>query len=294
MCLGVERSIIEVLLQENSALSYRCCRCRVSPGRLGSSQDGGGLTQVLSIIGGLVSEVRKLTEKFSEGHGVRESSNDDLSISDQGRHPAPVRSSDIMAEVRELYEQDKRKRSVILRGVGNASCEEVKDIFSRVCTFLGVGNVELEDLTRAAPSVWRGKVLDVSKRTDLLSKAKNLKASSEFSRIYIQRDLTYRQRREVIAKRASFRQGTGANAVELGGSEGAAMAHEAPQPPPGVRRGAARGRGSTPSRAPRGRGDSVRGMASQRVLRSTVGGSDDIATLGGGDSSVGRGEGHDA
>ena len=68
LCLGVERSIIEVLLQVNGPLSYKCCRCRGNSAGRGNSQDGGGLSQLLNIVGGLVAAVRNLTPEFSSGH----------------------------------------------------------------------------------------------------------------------------------------------------------------------------------------------------------------------------------
>ena len=39
LCLRLDGSIIDVLLQDGSALSYRCCRC--NPGGTNNSRDGG-------------------------------------------------------------------------------------------------------------------------------------------------------------------------------------------------------------------------------------------------------------
>ena len=61
LCLGVDRSIIiDVLLQDGSALSYRCFRCWGNPGRTNNFQDRRMVSRVMSIIGNLVSEGRKL------------------------------------------------------------------------------------------------------------------------------------------------------------------------------------------------------------------------------------------
>ena len=195
-----------------------------------------------------------------------------------------------MEEVRELYERDKRKCSIIIRGVGGVSCDEVREIFGRICTFLGVENIELLDLTQAAPSVWRGKVTNVSKRVELLSKAKNLKSSSEFSRIYIQRDLTYRQRRAIMAKRASFGRGTGANAVELGGEGNRTNVSHTPQLSVGRRDSLPNANivSNGPSRSGEGSNSSAR---SSRVPGGSAGGQGDPSALSGGELDAGRGRG---
>ena len=214
LCLGVNQSIIDVLLQDESAVSYRCCRCRGKPGRTSSSQDNGVVSQMMGIIGSLVAEVRKLADTVA---CIRRGDGGDLPPPEVSRNrPVPLVGNTVMSEVREVYEREKRKSCIIIRGVGDASAKEVLTIFQQICEFLDVGDIHLQEVTRVAPSVWRGKVLNAEKRLGLLSEARHLKNSPDFFNIYVQRDLTYRQRMDVIAKRAQrSNRGTGANATTV-------------------------------------------------------------------------------
>ena len=63
-----------------------------------------------------------------------------------------------------------------------------------MCQFLRVGVVTLEDMVRVAPGVFRAVVKENQLRFTLLSHARELRGSSQFSKMYIQKDLTYRQR----------------------------------------------------------------------------------------------------
>ena len=70
-CLGVSQSVLNVLLgTESSAIRYLCCVCRDrdnSP--LPSGQGTGGQTatlQILTMIGSLVADVKKLSEKVEQ------------------------------------------------------------------------------------------------------------------------------------------------------------------------------------------------------------------------------------
>ena len=57
-CLGVNHTVIEVLLVDNSAISYNCCVCRSS-----SNNINGSMGQVMGIISSLVSDMRKVMAK---------------------------------------------------------------------------------------------------------------------------------------------------------------------------------------------------------------------------------------
>ena len=53
----------------------------------------------------------------------------------------------------------------------------------------------------ADKGLFHAKVLDSDARRKLLDSAKNLKNSAQFSTVYINKDLTYRQRQTLIARR---------------------------------------------------------------------------------------------
>ena len=82
------------------------------------------------------------------------------------------------------------------------------------CSYLAVGNIQISDLAKLSPSVWSGKVLDTPSRLKLLSETKRLRSSNVFKDIYIQRNLTYRQRRDLLARKARGNNpGSGINGI---------------------------------------------------------------------------------
>ena len=178
LCLGVGQSVIDVLLGENScAVKYVCCGCRAG-GVKSDSSGNGNFDQVLNIIGGLVSDMRKLTESVSKLQGGINSDNvrvvDSSGSSEQN---AGVDRNVVMLEVREMYEREKRKSSIILRGIGNVTVQQASGIFRDMCQYLGLGNTSLIDIVKVAPSIYRGKILDNEVRFRLLAEARKLRNS---------------------------------------------------------------------------------------------------------------------
>ena len=74
--------------------------------------------------------------------------------------------------------------------------------------------MQLTGIVRMGGGLFRGKISDKETRMELFSVTNRLKGSQEFSSIFVQRDLTYIQRQEVIAKRRSR------GGIRLGRSEG--------------------------------------------------------------------------
>ena len=70
-----------------------------------------------------------------------------------------------------------------------------------ICEYLNVGTVELCDIVRINEVLFRAKILNRESKLKLLSEVKKLKNSERYSSIYIQKDLTYEQRRVLLEKR---------------------------------------------------------------------------------------------
>ena len=180
--------------------------------------------------------------------------------------------NEILSQVRELREREKRADSVVLRGLGNISLEEVKTKFEGICHELQVPLIPLTGLTRiGAGDLYRAKIASKEQRQSLLLKVSALRNSQVYSRVYINRDLTKQQREEVLSARRR----------RLNAQDTAQNSTQSPQPVTnGVspqetvvslsrdvgRRGARestidrqRGRGGSVPRGGRGRGDSGRG-----------------------------------
>ena len=119
------------------------------------------------------------------------------------------------AEIRELCEREKRKSSVILRGSNISSKETAEGTFRRICEHLNMGEVNWVGVTRVDQGVWRGNIEDPEVRLKLLSEAPRLRSTSDYRQTYVQKDLTWWQRKELKDRRAASRL-TGANAVQVG------------------------------------------------------------------------------
>ena len=76
-------------------------------------------------------------------------------------------------------------------------------MFKDMCQYLQLSKIPIDDLVGVAPGVFRGKVENNDMWFGLLSRARDLRNSPLFGRMHIQRDLTYRQRGEVVARRAA-------------------------------------------------------------------------------------------
>lgn len=215
-CLGVGQSVVNVLIgTESSAIRYFCCVCR---GRDNSAlpveQATGGQTatlQILTMIGSLVADVKKLSERVEQAVvGQRAATVVQSSESSENVPNGDIPSlsrKDVLSEVREMYERDKRKSSVVLRGLGNVTVQQASSTYAAVCRHLGLEVSPLTELTKINANLFRGKINDVNRRQELLATVPLLRRSDEFRSVYIQKDLTYRQRGEVVAARSARRSG---------------------------------------------------------------------------------------
>ena len=109
LCLGVSHDVARVLLEEKSgALSYNCCICRNKSAR-DVGTDSGAFSQMMVIVGSLVSEVKSSKNWFNPSSA----GTDQL---DLGRNSASS-GYRISQEVKELYERDKRKDNIVIMGL---------------------------------------------------------------------------------------------------------------------------------------------------------------------------------
>ena len=218
LCVGVGDAVIRELLSGRGAINYTCCACRGRRSQVEGHGQSDVVTQMLGIMGAVVSEVRKLSAK-SASSVDREASNvtgpavGTVQGSIDSRRPVQGRA--ISGEIRELYEREKRKSSVILRGSNISSKETAEGTFRLICEHLNLGDVNWVGVVRVNQGVWRGNIEDPEVRLKLLSEAPRLRSTSDYRQTYIQKDLTWWQRKELKDRRASSRL-TGANAVQVG------------------------------------------------------------------------------
>ena len=184
ICLGVAAEVASVLGSDRSgALLYRCCVCRS-----GEPFNGDSVVQLTRIVGELVRSVK---------------SRDSNNVSAGAAAPREA----IITQIREVREREKRKDSIIFRGMGDVSMEVLTRNFEVICDLLNVDGVTLTDIRKigSSPPLYRARIHDDAKRRELLLRCHQLRNSEEFSRVYIHRDLTLQQRRDLMVKRNQAR-----------------------------------------------------------------------------------------
>ena len=216
LCLGVDEKVVSVLKQnDNGAISYNCTECRLNVAQRDSAGPYGAVLQQL------ICTVGEVVKILKDGKGVVHHSQAANSGSHTGGSnqvagaQAPTRASlgsvehrnEILGQVRELREREKRADSIVIRGLGDISLEEVNTKFEGMCQELQIPLIPLTGLTKiGAGDLYRARIACKEQRQNLLLKVSALKNSQTFSRVYINRDLTKQQRDEVVrARRARVR-----------------------------------------------------------------------------------------
>ena len=186
LCLGVSSAIISVLLSDQSgALAYQCCLCRMV-----QTGDRAWLLQLMRIVGALVRQNRMARVKDSTP--IQRGDNPEVSC----------RREEILAQVREVREREKRKDSIIVRGFRGISIAELPGQMRTICDLLDIPDVVLSDVHKiGSTDYFRARITDHVRRNELLLKCHELRRSEEFYRVYINQDLTYQQRQDLRRKR---------------------------------------------------------------------------------------------
>jgi hypothetical protein len=109
----------------------------------------------------------------------------------------------IREEVREVEEQNKRKDSVIVRGLIASNAVEFREKFGDVSEVLTGSRIVLDDVYCISRDnkMYRCKILSVDGRKSILEKARELSQHQEFDTIFISRDLTFKQRKQLYERR---------------------------------------------------------------------------------------------
>ena len=203
MCLGVKPEVVRVLFaNEDGALSYNCCHCRLNGSGGGSMNEA--LSQLLCSVGDIAREVRELKKarqiEFCASGQSRGPTPPVLTGAQSGNHS--VSRGEVLEHLRELKEREKRANSIVLRGFGNLSLDAVRTKFSRICETLRIDPIHLTGIARIGDTgLYRAVILDSEIRRALLLKSQELRNYDEFSRVYVNRDLTFQQRQDLFDRR---------------------------------------------------------------------------------------------
>lgn len=121
-----------------------------------------------------------------------------------------------------MAERDKRKHSIIIKGLGASTPRDMALKFRRLTSEVMDKPVEVTEVTAIPnhPQIFRAKILDEDNRNLVLEKAKSLKDTRDYKGVYISRDLTYAQRTALFNRRKAKVSGQGdAQDRPTGGSE---------------------------------------------------------------------------
>ena len=221
-CAGVQANVVKAVanhLGHQGAFAYRCIKCRVSPPSASPDSANpdlaGAIAQLSDMFNGLATTVAGLKDQISNLSARPSTASGPAPV--VGNPAAPgVTAIDpqlIRAEIREMYERDRRSESIIIRGIttpvnNNQSNAEFMNTFKNVVSELLPGKtITLTNFMVIKPdeNLVRATISDGLLRRDLLSVAKNLRSSTQFGGVFISRDLTYNQRGASKAKRAKAR-----------------------------------------------------------------------------------------
>ena len=202
-CTGMSRVLIEEILKSGgNRIRFSCPHCE-SNGAPVSSSENIGQVQALSdmvnklftTVSDLSSQVAALVIKLRE---VRDHIASNKSTSPLPCDPAQLQEI-VQMETRELHEREKRKDSIIIRGI---PLDTVQPEFNRIVSFLcpNLDSIILSDVVPIKHNLLRAKILNHQHRLELLAQTKKL-AGSCFSSVFISRDLTFKQRSQLKVKR---------------------------------------------------------------------------------------------
>lgn len=220
MCLGLPEQLVRDIGEYGgSGIAFICTDCR-SQNDTEQAVDKLAFRQLFQTVRQLCETVSTLSEQMSRLVSGQQSSVLSRTPGDEDLRVV------IREEMREMEERNKRKSSIIIRGMDVPTTTHLNEQFQQVATHLLSCQVPLSSVVCISreKKLYRAKVDDSDLRKKLLENAKALK-NSPFSHIFINRDLTYQQRRELAQRRERMGrpnlQGEGGSSAALSTSPGA-------------------------------------------------------------------------
>ena len=239
MCSGLPQKVIDVILEySGEGINYMCMKCRVA--RASNTSRGGSPTKsesfmadtlgqlfqhlrgMSSILTNLSAQVKALTTQHeapaptppthnpapTQPH-TSQSTQGTPSYShilSQGAHTSPTSLDQykliVRKELREMHERDKRRDSIIIRGLKATTPRGVVAEFAEITQRKMGTRVEVSDVViiPGHTGICRAKIYSSAERKLVLEQAKGLK-NTEYKHVYVRRDLTYAQRGELKLRR---------------------------------------------------------------------------------------------
>ena len=216
-------------MKSNSdAIQYICTACRTTPQNQPNSINKltQGIEQLFLTVQGLASKVAEIDNWRETQKALRNS----MAPIDNNLIRATIKS-----ELVELREQDKRRASLVVRGITYQTEDDFKQKFNEVSNRLLGRTIVMSGLTLINSRIVRFNVDNREDRVQLLSSSPKLKTIRELNHVFISKDLTYKQRSELLNRRNNNRNRssppvTGANAVQVAASVNAVSPVSSPLP----------------------------------------------------------------
>ena len=228
MCSGLPKQLLDAInAYDGGGVTFICIKCRIER----QSSPSKAQPQMLELIGQLFQQMQGLCSTVCRDcHPLLSEKVTILSSQPKAQteptpvthHPQPIQSHPkpmeqyremVRDEVKEMQERDKRRQSVIIKGLKARTTEECSSSFKRMTEEVMGVSVTLSDVTPIPnhPSLFRAKIDSDEHRKLVLEKAKHLKESG-YSTVFVSRDLTYAQRTELFNRRKARRAEQGAQA----------------------------------------------------------------------------------
>ena len=217
MCSGLPQRVLDAITEyDGRGINFVCTKCRIM--RESSATNNAQplmmelVTQIFQQMKGLCHTVQNLIDQ------VKVVSSKPAPAPVPAPHPAqptsdhPVKPSQdeyksaIRKEIQEMNEREKRRTSIIVKGLTASSPKDLAQKFSQLTQEVMGTPATLADVTPIPghANIYRAKLLNEDVRKQVLDKSKSLRGT-DYSRVYISRDLTYAQRAELFARRQARR-----------------------------------------------------------------------------------------
>lgn len=195
LCLGLPDDLVKgITAYGGDGIAFICTECRSNDGA-GEVADKQAFKQLFQTVRELCEFVKVLAEQMQDFVTGQQDSASRTAHTDESMRLL------IREEVREMEERNKRKSSIIIRGLNAPTTTQANEQFQQVATHLLSCQVPLSSIVciNNDKKLYRASVDDLDLRKRLLDSARTLK-NSPFSNVYINRDLTFQQRK-VLAER---------------------------------------------------------------------------------------------
>ena len=234
MCSGLPQAVIEAIHgYSGEGISYICMKCRVirasgtsgSPSAKSESYMAETISQLFQQMRGMCTVLMELANQVKDlssqvilnqaekTHPVSQENQADREMQGQSRThnqhntdtgPSGEYRSVVRQELRELQERDKRKDSVIVRGLEASSPADLAARFAELTQTNMGKRIELTEVKAipSHPDIYRAKIMNADDKKLVLDRAKNLRGT-RYDKVFIRRDLTYSQRAELRERRLS-------------------------------------------------------------------------------------------